>query len=231
MFPSFPRLDPLMRCAALVAALILIVPAVASAQGRAAAVGVQTVETRALAETVPVFAEVVTARDGAVASRVAGNVQQVHVLAGSRVAQGDLLVELDRELLAILVAQSEAQMAEARAFIDTAIVRQDAARNTFERVEALRGSTSFSAGRFDDANSAMLEARSQLAEAQAREKSAASRLAESRYQLDRSRITAPFSGVVVEVNTIPGAFIQAGTPVVRLLDTDAFEVQASVPSR
>ena len=48
------------------------------AQGRAAAVGVQTVELRQLAETIQVFAEVTTARDGAVASRVAGNVDTVH---------------------------------------------------------------------------------------------------------------------------------------------------------
>ncbi|MCR9125467.1 MAG: efflux RND transporter periplasmic adaptor subunit [Rhodobacteraceae bacterium] len=211
--------------------LVLATPSPGPAQGRAAAVGVQPVETRALAETVPVFAEVTTARDGAVASRVAGNVQQVHVLAGARVAKGDLLVELNDELLAILVAQSEAQMAEAEAGIDTARVRVDRTTTAFQRVDALSGSASFSQGRFDDAQSDMLEARSQLAEAQAREKSSESRLAETRYQLERSRIVAPFSGVVIEVMTIPGAFIQAGTPVVRLLDTDAFEIEASVPSR
>ncbi len=62
-------------------------------------------------------------------------------------------------------------------------------------------------------------------------KAAMSRIAEARYQLDRSQIMAPFSGVVIEVNTIPGEYIQAGTAVVRLLDTSSFEVQASVPSR
>jgi RND family efflux transporter MFP subunit len=77
----------------------------------------------------------------------------------------------------------------------------------------------------------LLEARSLLAEADAREKTSQTRFAESQYQLERSLITAPFSGVVLEVLTIPGAFIQAGTPVVRLLDTSAFEVRANVPAR
>ena len=203
----------------------------ATAQGRAAAVGVQTVEPRMLAETVPVFAEVTTARDGAVASRVAGNVQRVDVLVGTSVEQGDLLVELNRDLLDIRVAQSQAQLAEAEAAIATARVRVDRTNTTFDRIEALRGLSSFSEGRFDDAQSDMFEAQSQFAEAQAREKSSQARLAETQYQLDRSRITAPFSGVVIEVNTIPGAFIQAGTPVVRLLDTAAFEVTAGVPAR
>ncbi|MEJ8561034.1 efflux RND transporter periplasmic adaptor subunit [Yoonia sp. GPGPB17] len=199
--------------------------------GRAAGVGVQAVEMRALAETVPVFAEVTTARDGDVAGRVAGNVEAVAVLAGSSVAEGDLLVELNDDLLKIQVAQSEAQLAEAEAGIETARARVDRTRISLDRIEALRGGSAFSQGRFDDAQADVLEAEAQLVEAEAREKSAQSRLAETRYQLERSRILAPFSGVVLEVNTIPGAFIQAGTPVVRLLDTDAFEVQANVPSR
>ena len=56
-------------------------------------------------------------------------------------------------------------------------------------------------------------------------------MAEARYQLERSEIKAPFAGVVIEVNTIPGAYIQAGSPVVRLLDLASFEIEASVPSR
>lgn len=203
----------------------------ASAQQRAAAVGVQEVEMRALSETVPVFAEVITARDGNVAGRVAGSVETVAVLAGAQVTTGDLLIELDDELLRIQVAQSEAQLAEAQAGIETARARIDRTRIAFERIEALQGGTAFSQGRFDDAQADFLEAEALFFEAQAREKSAEARLAEARYQLTRSKITAPFSGVVLEVNTIAGAFIQAGTPVVRLLDTGSFEVQANVPAR
>ncbi|GFE65369.1 efflux RND transporter periplasmic adaptor subunit [Litoreibacter roseus] len=219
------------RLAYLFTVFLLCIPAMASAQGRATAVGVQTVEQRRLAETVPVFAEVVTARDGAVASRVAGNVEMVHVLEGTRVERGDLLVELNEELLAIQVAQAEAQLNEATAGIATARARVGRTTTAFSRIEGLLESSSFSQGRFDEAEADLLEARSQLVEAQAREKSSEAQLAEARYQLDRSKIIAPFTGVVVEVNTIPGAFIQAGTPVVRLLDTEAFEVEASVPSR
>ncbi|WP_223421945.1 efflux RND transporter periplasmic adaptor subunit [Tateyamaria pelophila] len=222
---------PLFFQTVLVVALVSLSGFAAQAQGRAAAVGVQAVEPRQLAETVPVFAEVTTARDGAVASRVAGNVDTVHVLAGTRVAEGDPLVELNRDLLEILVVQSEAQMAEAEAGIATARVRVDRTQRVLDRIVALRGSNAYSEGRFDDAQSDVLEAQSQLAEAIAREKSSEAQLSETRYQLDRSLITAPFSGVVIEVNTIPGAFIQAGSPVVRLLDTAAFEVTAGVPAR
>jgi RND family efflux transporter MFP subunit len=215
----------------LVFACAILSPINAVAQGRATAVGVASVETVTLAETVPVFAEVTTSRDGAVASRIAGNVQQVNVLAGARVAKGDILVELNKELLEIHAAQSQAQLAEAQARIATARVRVDRTNKTLARVEALRGSSSFSEGRFDDAQSDMLEARSQLAEAEAQMNSREAQSQETQYQLERALIAAPFSGVVIEVNTIPGAFIQAGSPVVRLLDTDVLEVSAGVPAR
>lgn len=221
----------LARTACLMAVLQALPNAQAFAQGGPAAVGVQAVEMRQLSETVPVFAEIVTARDGAVASRVAGNVETIHVLAGTRVEKGDLLVDLDTELLAIRLVQAQAQMAEAVAAIATARVRVDRATTVFSRVDSLRASGTFSQGRFEEAEADMLEARSQLAEAEAREKSSEAQVAEARYGLERSAITAPFSGVVIEVSTIPGAFIQAGTPVARLLDTTSFEVQASVPSR
>ena len=211
--------------------LLMMGPQSLAAQGRAAAVGVQEVETQVLSETVPVFAEVTTSRNGAIAGRIAGNVERVNVLAGDRVQKGDVLVELSRELLSIRVAQSEAQIAEALAGTDTARARLDQARIPLDRVAALRGTSSFSQGRFDDLQADFFQARSQLAEAEAREISAQAQLAETQYQLDRTEIAAPFSGVILEVSTIAGAFIQAGTPVVRMLDTSAFEVAANVPAR
>ena len=194
-------------------------------------VTVQPVEMRMLSETVPVFAEVSTSRDGAVASRVAGTVEAVHVLDGAQVQAGDPLIGLDDELLRIQLAQSEAQMAVAQAAIATAEVRLGRVETIFARIEGLQSSATFSQGRFDDAQSDVLEARSQLAEAQAQVKSVEAQMAEARYQLERSVVTAPFSGVVIDVAVIPGQFISAGTAVVRLLDTNAFEIKASVPAR
>ena len=219
----------MIRCAVFVAALISA--NAAFAQGRPAAVGVQTVEARTLSETVPVFAEIVTARNGSVASRVAGSIEQIHVLAGTRVDEGDLLVELNRDLLKIRVRQAQAQIAEGEASVATGDVRLASAQRSFDRVNALRDSAAFSEGRFDTVQSDLQVARAQLAEAQARLASGTALLAEAEYQLDRSLIRAPFSGVVLQVQTIPGAFIQAGTPVVTILDTDAFEVEASIPAR
>lgn len=215
-------------CAVLVCSLF---SAPALAQGRAAAVGMETVNVQSIAETVPLFAEVVTAREGKIASRIAGTVQEIFVLEGMRVQEGDILVQLDTELLHILERQAEARLAEANAGIGTAQSRVDRAFKALGRIEGLRNTTSFSTSRFDEAQSDFFEARGQQAEAQARVKTAEATLAETRYQLDRAQIRAPFSGIVLDVSTNAGEFISSGAPVVTLLDTLSFEVQASVPSK
>ncbi|WP_370400819.1 efflux RND transporter periplasmic adaptor subunit [Sulfitobacter sp. JB4-11] len=221
-----------MRAFLIFAASVLLMSSnLVLAQGGPSSVGVQEVEMRALTETVPVFADVVTARDGTIASRVAGNVEKVHVLAGAQVDKDDLLVELNQELLTILVSQSKAELEEAAARIETAQARLDRAETVFARTEGLRGSTSFSEGRFDEVQADVLEARSELVAAKARETISQTRLDESRYRLRRSEIRAPFAGVVIAVQTIPGAFIQAGTPVLRMIDTESFEIEARIPGQ
>ncbi len=181
-----------MRLLTLIVIAITAFTASVQAQPRAASVGVQAVEMRALAETVPVFAEVITARDGNIAGRVAGNVDLVAVLAGTRVAAGDLLVELNAELLTIQVAQSQAQLAEAQAGIDTASARVDRAKIALDRIEALRGGTAFSQGRFDDSRADFLEAEALFAEAQARAKSAEARENEAQYQRYKQQLQQTF---------------------------------------
>lgn len=203
----------------------------AQAQGRAASVGVETVEMQSIAETVPVFAEVVTAREGIIASRIAGTVEKVVVLEGAEVEKGEVLAILDTELLEILVRQAEARISEVRAGITTANARVGRATNALNRIEGLRDTTSFSTSRFDEAQSDYFEAKGLQAEAEARVKSAEAALAQARYQLDRATITAPYSGIVLDVSTNPGEFIGSGAPVVTLVDTQSFEVEASVPAK
>ncbi|ABG30984.1 efflux RND transporter periplasmic adaptor subunit [Roseobacter denitrificans] len=216
---------------ALFIAICLSVPSMAAAQGGPAAVGVETVEVKTIADTVPLFAEVVTAREGTIASRIAGTVDEIMVLEGASVDQGEMLATLDTELLDILARQAQARLAEARAGIVIAQTRVNRAANALARIEGLRNTASFSTSRFDDAQSDLFEANGLLAEAEARVQTAEATLAETRYQLDRARITAPYAGIVLEVQINPGEFIASGAAVVTLLDVQSMEIEASVPSK
>lgn len=226
---QFPVVSALLATCGLMLSLALAPQA--AAQGGPAAVGVDAVSTQTVAETVPLFATVVTSREGSVASRIAGTVDKVHVLDGMAVTAGEVLVELDTELLEIIDRQAEARVAEAQAGIATAQSRLDRATNALTRVEGLRDTSAFSQSRFDEAQSDYFEAQGQLAEADARVKTAEAALAEAQYQLARARITAPFSGIVLHVSTNPGEFVNLGAPVLTLLDTQAFEIEASVPAK
>lgn len=211
--------------------LFLSLPQLLAAQGGPASVGVETVEIQEIAETVPLFAEVVTAREGTIASRISGTVDEVMVLEGAIVEAGDVLARLDTELLEILARQAEAQLAEAAAGITIARSQLDQAESALARVEGLRDTASFSSSRFDEAQSDYFQAQGLLAEAEARVKTAEAALAETRYQLARTEITAPFSGIVLEVEVNPGEFLASGAAVVSLLDIGSIEIEASVPSK
>ncbi len=211
--------------------LASVMAAPVAAQERAAGVAVAEVKLREIVETVPVFAEVVTARDGIIAARVSGTVAEVHVLEGVSVPKGGLLVTLDTELAQIELRQAEARLAEARAGVTTADARLDRLSAALQRIERLRGTTSFSQGRFEEAEGEVLTARGQMAEAEARVRTAEASIAEVAYRIEQAEVTAPFAGTVLGVETNPGEFIASGAPIVRLLDTRALEVEALVPSR
>lgn len=210
---------------------LLALPTALYAQGRPAMVGLETVEMRTLSETVPVFAEVVTTRDAVIAARVGGVIDGVSVLVGDTVEAGMDLATIDTELLDIQVAQAEARMSEGDAGLRVARARLERATDAFERIDGLRGTSAFSAGRFDEARGTRAEALGQLAEAEARVASARAGEAEALYQRDRARIEAPYAGIVLEVMVSPGEFVSSGAPVVRLLDTATLEVEAAVPTR
>ena len=218
-----------LKCASF-AFLLSLAGVAAQAQGGPAGVAVETVQSRTMAETVPVFAEVVTARNGVIASRVSGVVARVHVLPGVSVEAGARLATLDTELAEIELRVAEARLAEASAGVETALARRDQLADALRRIERLKETAAFSQGRLEDAEGALLTAVGQLAEAEARVATAEATMAEVRYLIDNAVIRAPFGGTVLETETNPGEYIASGAPVARILDTRALEIEASVPS-
>lgn len=225
---SLPRL-----CATHIAALLLVVLPTSAvfAQGGTSLVVTEQVEMRTLAETRPVFGEIVAQRDSAIAARVAGIVDEVDVLVGDLVEPGDVLAVLDRQLIGIELEQAEASVAEAQAGIEVAQARVTRTQDVFTRTDSLRGSAAFSEGRLEDTRGAFSEARGQLAEAQARLLNSQAALERARYNFERAVITAPFRGVVLSVETDPGQFISVGNPVARILDITTLEIEANVPAQ
>ena len=182
-----------------------------SAQGRPAGVQTDTVEMREMTETVTVFGQIVAVRESAVATRVAGVINDVPVQVGSAVAAGDTLAMMDTARLEIELASAEAQMAIATAGLEVAQAQFDRATKAFERAEDLSASASISGAQLDDRASGLAEAQGGLAQAQARIGAAENAIALAEYNLRNATVRAPFDGIVLAVSAQPGQFASAGS--------------------
>ena len=77
----------------LILSLALLAHTAGAQQAPASLVRVDAVRTEPLAQTVPVLGRLVAKRQGTVAARIEGPVEQVHVQVGTRVAAGDVIAE------------------------------------------------------------------------------------------------------------------------------------------
>jgi RND family efflux transporter MFP subunit len=217
--------------AAVATLLLLVLPQVVDAQERPAGVVTDLVVEEETAETVAVFGELVAGRQSRVAARIAGVADHVLVEVGDRVSKGDVIAEIDGELLRIEVARAEAELAVAEASADTARSRVANAQMSFDRAESLRQSSVIADAAFEERQSALLVAKGSRAEAEARIGTARAALQRALYDLEYAVVRAPFDGVIVEVGTEVGQFVALGTEVARLIDTSDMEVEANVPAR
>lgn len=136
-------------------------------------------------------------------AEVSGRIVELHLSAGQRVAQGELLVRLDDRQAAADLRVIESQLADAR--------RQ------LERASRLRSNNSISQAQVDELRTAV-------------DVAAAQRQA-ARIALENHRIEAPFDGVVGLSDLSVGAYVTPGTTLATLDATDRMELTFSVPER
>jgi len=131
-----------------------------------------------------------------------GVLTTIHVREGQRVRSGQLLATIDDGGLGQQLAQME--------------VQADLARTTFERQQRLWDQKIGSEIAYLQAKTGY-EAQSKAVE-------------QMRAQLAKTRITAPFSGVIDDVIADPGTVVAAGqSPVIRLVNLSDMFVQADIP--
>lgn len=122
---------------------------------------------------------------------------------GEPVEEGALLVQLDD-------VQYRAARSRAEAL-------RDQARSAYDRVRALVESGAAAKSQLDDAGAALKVAEANLA------------LADD--QLKKTRISAPFSGVLGARSISPGAYLRSGTPVTTLAQIHEIKVDFTAPER
>jgi len=138
-----------------------------------------------------------------VVSEIDGVVVQMPFNEGKQVREGSMIAQLDDALLRAEVARAEAL--------------RDQTRTTYERIKAVVEQGAGAPQDLDDAASALKVAEANLSFEQTR--------------LQKTRILAPWSGIVSVRRVSPGAFVRAGQPLTQLAAIGTIKVTFSAPER
>lgn len=153
-------------------------------------------------------------------ARSSGYVKRWHVDIGTRVRKGDLLLEIAAPEIDLQLSQAIAARAQ---LVSTA----ELAASSFTRWQALRTQDAVSQQELDERQSAMVQARSTLAAADAN-------IQRLRELTAFQRIVAPFSGTITRRNVEVGDLVDAGNggaakALFTLAQTDALKIYLFVP--
>ncbi len=210
---------------------ICVAPFSAAAQGQPAGVLTDVVTEKQANETIVIFGELVAERQSRVAARISGVADNVPVEVGDSVSAGDVLAEIDGDLLGIELARAEADLAVAEAAVSTAKLEVATARTAYNRAASLREKSIIADATYEERLNILSVAEGRRAEAEARVNVMQIALRRAKYDLDNAIVRAPFGGVVIAVGTEVGQFVDLGAEVVRLIDASDIRVEASIPAR
>lgn len=188
----------------------------------------------------------------------AGWVEAVNVREGDRVSAGDLLVVLDERDFATALTQAEAELADIEAQLVEMEIRhtQDQAalederrilnltRNALERSTRLQKQALSSESELEAAQRELTRQQLQVNERelavrsyesrrqqlQARKKRAQAELEQAHRALERSRVVAPYDGVIAAVMLAAGGRVNAGTEMVTMYSPQGLEIRGLIPA-
>jgi RND family efflux transporter MFP subunit len=214
------------RCLACVGIAVVVVgckhdePAEASTAAVAIPVVCEPVRSGALSDRIALrgVVGVPPDRDAVVASTIAGRVVDIRVHEGDRVKRGDVLATIDNPSLETAVQEVDAARLAAKAALanaDTVLAR---ARRLVDKGIAPRRDV-------EEAEGKQAAAAAELQAANARRELAVRQRA-------RAQVTAPITGVVIQVHRHAGELVDgtAATPLVEIADPGELQLRADVPA-
>ena len=197
---------------------------------QATLVGIDAVVEEPLTQTVPVLGRLVPMRGGDVSAEIAGGVHKLTVSVGDRVQKGDLIAELDSITAKARLELLNAEINVAEADVKSLEAELRLIQLELERQTKLKKSGAFSRAKFEDAIQKVAKAEANILRAKA---TISAREANKRLTdivVRKTRIKAPYDGVVLRKLTEEGGFVRAGDAVVSLIADKDLEIEADVPS-
>lgn len=222
-------------------------------------VSTENVEFKTSTPQINLLGRVTNPFDSILSAGIVADVAEVPVRDGMLVKAGDLLIKLDDQEILLTVKQRQADVAELNAQIiaennryasDQVALKEEQqlltiAENGVQRQATLQASKLVAQERYDAAESqraqtalsvnarklTLADHPSRLAQLKARLTRAETLLSDALLDAERSRIKAPFDGVITSVSVSPGERVQIGQALVSLYDNHNMELHAQIPDR
>jgi RND family efflux transporter MFP subunit len=177
---------------------------------------VAVAESTKIATGPSISGSLVPKRSATVRAEIGGAVLALPVEQGQRVEQGQLIARLDD------VGIQDAFLS-ARSGVTAAQNALDVAKREEDRATKLLAAGAIAERELDLAKRAVISAQAQFTDAQAR-------LALAQQQVAKTRILAPFTGIVSDRPASAGDIVAPGTPIATIVDATSMELEASVPA-
>lgn len=172
-------------------------------------------------------------RRAKLAPATGGQVHRLHVREGDRVEADQVLLELWSEDLQAQLELTRRQVAQSEALAESARLRAELAEREAARMQQLKQEQIISEDAIDKVRSGAQAARADQVAAAAQAKVRQAEIATIEAALQRTIVTAPFAGVVAEVNGEVGEFVTpspVGIPTPPAVDLiDDSKLYASAP--
>jgi len=162
-----------------------------------------------------------------VGSQVSGKIAKLYADFNSKVKKGQLLAELDLELLQAKVDQAESSYKSSVASLDQAKLALDNAQKKFGRSKELFAKTQISIEEMETAESNYLNAKANVVSAESRLSQSESSLKSSKVDRSYAIIRAPIDGIVISRNVNLGQTVAASyqAPLLFKLASDLTKMQ------
>ena len=175
------------------------------------------VERGPLVEQLRLDGVIEAVQQSTVSAQTAGTLVELPFDVDDVVDAGVLIARLDDSEQRARFNQAMADQAEAESSVDDAQAQ-------FARIESLHQRGVATQAEFDNARNALAAARARLSRAEAA-------VAEATEQLDYTRITAPYSGIVTRRHVELGEAVSPGTPLLSGFSLEELRVVVSIPQQ
>ena len=207
----------------------------------------QKVERRDITEIVTVTGKIQPKSEVKISPDVSGEITEMYVEEGDSVKKGQLLLTINPEIYVTTVNQLIANLNNAKASLASAEAQEIRAKNNlklgkdlFQRQEQLFKEKVISLQEFENAKMQFQQQQTEVVVAEKTRmssvynvKSLEARLEEGQKTLGRTRITAPQSGIVTQLNSekgerVVGTAQMAGTEIMRISNLNVMEVEVQI---